>query len=60
MAPQGVGEAVEAIADDAVDPFHAGGCERLGHLVGDSPCHASLPLSCPAQVGRTDGIELPA
>ena len=34
-----VGEAVEAVADDAVDALHAGGGENLDHLVGDGLGH---------------------
>ena len=34
-AAQRVGEAVEAVADDAVDALDAGGGENLDHLVGD-------------------------
>jgi hypothetical protein len=37
-----VGQAVQAVADDAVDALDAGGREGLGELIGDG-CHLSLP-----------------
>ena len=36
---QGVGEAIEAVADDAVDASHASGDEGFDHLVGDGFGH---------------------
>ena len=42
MAPQRVGKTVQAVADDAVDPLHAGGGERLDHLVGNGVGHGVL------------------
>ena len=39
MAAERVGEAVEAVADDAVDPSHAGRGEGLDHLVGNGCGH---------------------
>ena len=38
----GVGEAIEAVADNAIDPLHSGGGENLDHLVGDGSGHRVL------------------
>src|ERR1700735_1608268 len=38
----GVGEAIEAVADNAIDPLHSGGGENLDHLVGDGSGHRFL------------------
>ena len=43
--PNGVGEAIETVADDAIDPLHSGGGENLDHLVGDGLGHRLLPGS---------------
>ena len=37
-----VGEAIETVADDAVDALHAGRGENLDHLVGDGLGHRFL------------------
>ena len=39
MAAQRVGEAIQAVADDAVNALYAGGGEGLDHLVGNSCGH---------------------
>jgi hypothetical protein len=44
LAPQRVGEAVQAVADDAVDALDAGGGEGLDHLVSDSCGHRPVLL----------------
>ena len=38
----GVGEAIEAVADNAIDPLHARRGENLDHLVGDGLGHRVL------------------
>jgi hypothetical protein len=37
-----VSQTIEAVADDAVDPLDANGCERFGELVSHGPGHAVL------------------
>ena len=41
VAAQRVGEPVEAVADDAVDPAHAGRGQGFHHLVRYGLCHVS-------------------
>lgn len=41
--PKRIGEAVQRIADDAVDSFHAGLLQRLGQILRSSFAHMSLP-----------------
>src|ERR1700731_4535554 len=43
LPPQRVGEAVEAIADNAIDPLDARCSQGLGELVGDCLCHLPSP-----------------
>jgi hypothetical protein len=38
----GVGEAVQTVADDVVDTLHSSGGENLNHLVGDGLGHRGL------------------
>src|SRR5262249_7402814 len=43
VAAQGIGEAIEAVADDAIDALHAGGGESLDHLVRTGRCNFAPP-----------------
>ena len=43
VAAQRVGEAVQAVADDAVNALYPGGGEGLDHLVGNSCGHRPSP-----------------
>jgi hypothetical protein len=42
LAAQGVGQPIEAVADDAVNPFHPGRRENFGKLIRDRLCHDFL------------------
>jgi hypothetical protein len=42
LAPDRVGQAVEAVADDAIDPLDANRCKRFGELVSYGLGHAVL------------------
>ena len=44
LAPQRVGQPIQAVADDAVDPLHARCGENLRELVRDGFGHVSPPL----------------
>jgi hypothetical protein len=44
LAPQRVGQPIQAVADDAVDTFHARCGENLRELVRDGFGHVSSPL----------------
>ena len=43
MPAQRIGEAVQAVPNDAVDPAHAGRRKRFHHLVGNGFCHVCSP-----------------
>ncbi len=45
MAPERIGEAVQAIAHDAIDASDTGGGEGFDHLVGNGHGHGHLPMS---------------
>src|SRR5262249_21106619 len=45
LAPQGVGQPIEAVAHDPVDAFHAGGGERFDELVSHKTRHGYPPES---------------
>src|SRR5208282_2564989 len=51
LTANGVGQAVKAVADDAVDALDAGGCENLGELISNSSGHLSLSYQ-PDSTGR--------
>src|SRR5882762_8098143 len=42
MAPQRIGEAIEAVAHDSIDTLDTGGGEGFDHLVCNSACHDIL------------------
>jgi hypothetical protein len=43
LAADRVGQPVEAVPDNAIDPLHADCREGFGELISDSFCHAPLP-----------------
>jgi hypothetical protein len=45
MAPQRIGEAIEAVANDSIDSPDTGGGESFDHLVCNSACHDLLLIS---------------
>src|SRR5580700_8391457 len=54
LAPQRVGQPIQAVADDAVDPLHARRGENLRELVRDGFGQVSAPLpSASAKLERT-------
>src|SRR5580700_7731720 len=59
LAPQRVGQPIQAVTDDAVDALHAPCGENLRELVRDGFGHVSSPLRCSsAKLERTAGIDL--
>jgi hypothetical protein len=48
LSPERVGEAVEAIADNAIDPLDASRSQGLHELISYRSCHGSRLLSTPA------------
>jgi len=42
LTAKGIGQAVQAVADDPVNPLDAGGREGLGKLVGNGLRHRAL------------------
>src|SRR5882757_841110 len=52
LSPQRIGEPVQAVADDAVDPLHAHRGKRFGELIGDglhdlAPSQGRRTWRCP-------------
>src|SRR5215510_400080 len=45
LAADGVGQPVQAVPDNAVNPLDAGRCERLRELISDSFCHFCPPFT---------------
>src|SRR5215471_1421697 len=43
LAANGIGDAIEAVADDAVDPLYAGECQGFHELISNGFRHAPLP-----------------
>jgi hypothetical protein len=43
LASDRVGQPVEAVANDAVDPLDTGRCEDFRELIGDGFCHSCAP-----------------
>ena len=51
LPTNGIGNAVEAVADNAEDPFDAGRGEDLRELISDRFCHAEPSPLGPSEVG---------
>ncbi len=57
VAPQGIGEAIEAVAHDSIDTLDTRGGEGFDHLVCNSACHdILLKIGCMVSVVIVEAV----